>query len=97
MQRSQINTKQLNQLYEAMLKLETKAEYRKFMRDLCTLSELKVLAERWAVAKKIDTGVPYRQIAQEVPSSTATVTRIANWLHHGEGGYKLLLHRLRAK
>ena len=97
MRSSIVNTEQLNTLYEGILQLRSKTECAKFFRDLCTLSELKSMSERWEVARRLNAGQPYRQIAKDVPSSTATITRIANWLHHGEGGYKLLLHRLRAK
>ncbi|RPJ86683.1 MAG: hypothetical protein EHM18_04975, partial [Acidobacteria bacterium] len=40
--------------------------------------------------------VPYRQISELTGCSTATITRIAHWLHHGEGGYRMMLDRVRA-
>lgn len=86
--------KELDNLFEAILQLKTKAECRKFFRDLCTLTELSAMTERWQVAQQVDRGIPYRTIAEETGSSTATITRVAHWLHHGEGGYKLVLHRL---
>lgn len=52
------------------------------------------MSERWQVAKQVNNGVPYRKIAAKTGSSTATITRVAQWLHHGEGGYRLMLHRL---
>ncbi len=65
-----------------------------FFRDLCTLRELTDLSHRWAVVRLLDQGRPYRQIAEETSASTATITRINQWLQHGAGGYRLVLDRL---
>jgi len=85
--------KQLTDLYEAILKLKSVDECKKFFRDLCTLSELSSMAERLAVAKMIQREVSYRGISSKTGSSTATITRVAHWLHHGMGGYKIVLGR----
>lgn len=81
-------------IYEAFLSLNTKQEAQSFLRDLCTVAEIKAMTERWQVAQKVNQGIPYRKIAEETGVSTATITRVAQWLHHGQGGYKLALHRL---
>lgn len=91
---AKLNNKQMKELFKAITALETADECKKFMRDLCTLAELKAMAERWQVAKQINQNIPYRTIAKKTGSSTATITRVAHWLHHGAGGYRLLLHRL---
>lgn len=88
------NNKGLKEVYEAILKLETVDECKKFFRDLCTISELSSMAERFAVAKMVDKKIPYREISRKTGSSTATITRVAHWLHHGKGGYKLMLERI---
>jgi len=90
-----LNKKQVDELCEAFLTLKTKGECRKFLRDLCTIEEIRSMAERLQVAKQVNKGVSYRVIADKTDSSTATVTRVAYWLHHGKGGYQLLLHRLK--
>jgi len=82
-------------LFEAVLSLETVDEAAAFFRDLCTLRELSDLSQRWAVARLLDTGLPYREIAERTGASTATVTRINQWLQHGAGGYRLALERAR--
>ncbi len=51
------------------------------------------MAERWRVAQMIWQDIPYRRISQETGASTATITRIAHWLNHGEGGYRFMLTR----
>ena len=88
------NNNGLKKVYEAVLKLETVDECKKFFRDLCTISELNGLSERFAVAKMVDQKIPYRKISKKTGSSTATITRVAHWLHHGKGGYKLILERI---
>jgi TrpR-related protein YerC/YecD len=81
-------------LFQAILRLETPAEAEKFFRDLCTLGELRDMAQRWSVARQLDAGRHYAEISRSTGASTATITRIASWLNHGEGGYRLLLDRL---
>ena len=85
----------MSELFEAILSLETRTEVEHFLRDLCTLAELEAMAQRWAVAKQVDRGIPYARIAERTGASTTTVTRVAHWLRHGEGGYRLALDRLR--
>ncbi len=86
--------KDLNDLYEAVLELDTIGECKKFFRDLCTVSELSAMSERFQAVKMIEQKVPYREISKKTGLSTATVTRVAHWLHHGKGGYELVLKRL---
>ena len=88
-----ISTPPMKELFSAVLALKTQDECKKFFRDLCTLSELKAMSERLQVAKQVKKNIPYRSIAQKTGSSTATVTRVAHWLHHGMGGYDLVLER----
>jgi TrpR-related protein YerC/YecD len=88
-------TKELSELSEAILTLETQEEAERFLRDLCTLAELEAMAHRWAVARLVDRGLPYLEVAQKSHASTTTVTRVAHWLRHGEGGYRLALDRMK--
>lgn len=81
-------------LFDAILTLDSVAEAADFFRDLCTRKELTDLSQRWAVVRMLDEGVPYREIADRLATSTATVTRIAQWLNHGRGGYRRMLDRL---
>jgi TrpR-related protein YerC/YecD len=89
-------TPQVDELAEAVLALETREEAAAFLRDLCSLHELEALSHRLQVARLLDEGLPYARVASEVGASTATVTRVAHWLHHGEGGYRTVLDRLKA-
>lgn len=80
-------------LFEAILSLETEDEAAAFFRDLCTYHELEEMSQRWAVARLLVDGIPYRKISEETGVSTTTVTRINQWLNHGTGGYRLALER----
>ena len=84
-----------NELLSAVLALRTTEEAEAFFRDLCTRSELEALAHRWEVVRLLDQGLPYAEIRERTGASTTTVTRVAHWLRHGEGGYRLALDRRR--
>src|SRR5712691_2362439 len=83
----------LDELAAAFRTLCTEDEVKLFLRDLCTLPELEALAHRWQTARLVAEGVPYLEVAGRVPTSTATVTRVAQWLKHGTGGYRIALER----
>src|SRR3954451_19005213 len=89
-------TQELKDLSEAILALQSRDEVEHFLRDLCTIAELEAMGHRWAVARLVDEGLPYLEIAQRTHASTTTVTRVAHWLRHGECGYRLALDRRKA-
>jgi TrpR-related protein YerC/YecD len=89
-------TSDVDELIAAVLRLDDPNDAARFLRDLCTLGELRDLAQRWAVVRRLDAGEHYAAISRETGASTATITRIASWLNHGEGGYRAALERLAA-
>ena len=89
-------TTDVDELIAAILRLDDADEAAAFLRDLCTLGELRDLAQRWAVVRRLDAGEHYAAISRETGASTATITRIASWLNHGEGGYRTALDKLTA-
>ncbi len=64
------------------------------MRDLCTRKELEEMSHRWEAVKLLDQGIPYREISDRTGLSTATITRINQWLQHGTGGYRAMLSKI---
>jgi len=88
-------TPETTELLEAILRLRGVDEAGRFFRDLCTLGELHDLSQRWAVVRQLDAGLHYAEISRRTGASTATITRIASWLNHGEGGYREMLERIR--
>ncbi len=87
-------TDDVEALFNAVRSLEALDETERFFRDLCTLKELRDIAQRWAVVRMLDSGMHYAEISRETGASTATITRIASWLNHGEGGYRAMLDKL---
>ena len=96
MERSLEENSALWELFDVIAGLRDRRECALFFRDLCTYGELAALAERWNVVKLLSENHSYREINQKTGVSTATITRIAHWLHHGEGGYELALQRAEA-
>jgi TrpR-related protein YerC/YecD len=90
-------TDEIEDLGRAFASLRTVDEVERFLRDLCTLAELEAMAHRWQVAKLLDQGLPYHEVAKRTRASTTTVTRVAQWLRRGEGGYRLALDRQRRR
>ena len=88
-------TADVDALIDALLRLGDREEAGRFLRDLCTIGELRDMAQRWGVVRMLDAGLHYAEISRRTGASTATITRIAQWLHHGEGGYSKALERLR--
>jgi TrpR-related protein YerC/YecD len=89
-----VTKKDIEDLYEAILSLETLEEARAFFRDLLTDVEIKEVAERWKVARMIAKEVPYTRIIEETGLSSTTVARVARWVKTGTGGYQQMLKRL---
>jgi len=86
-------TAEHREVFRAIASLRTTEEVEHFLRDLCTISELDAMAHRWQVAQLLDEGLPYLEVARRAHASTTTVTRVAQWLRRGEGGYALALSR----
>ncbi|MBI5728496.1 MAG: helix-turn-helix domain-containing protein [Candidatus Magasanikbacteria bacterium] len=86
-------TPKLKALAKTMLSFPDAGSLCKFLRDLCTLEELAELSRRWQAVQLLHDGLPYRAVAKRTGLSTTTVTRIAHWLHHGEGGYRAALRQ----
>src|ERR1700704_1321149 len=84
-------------LFKTIAALKSPEETERFFRDLCTIPELHTLAHRWEVAKLLDQGVHYADIAERTGASTATITRINSWRRFGTGGYRLLRARGKAR
>ena len=81
-------------LSEALLSLETPAEARAFLEDLCTPAELEAMVDRWRVAQLLDQGYTYRDIREMTEVSVTTVGRVARSMELGAGGYRTVLDRL---
>lgn len=92
-----INNKDVEQLFKAILSLNTSGECHVFFNDLCTEKEIKSLAQRLAVAIMLREGQTYMAIQDETGASTATKSRVKNCLSYGNDGFHLTLDRIKSQ
>lgn len=95
MQLDKLRDPAVNQLFEAILSVKTTEECYQLFDDLCTVGEIKSLAQRLEVARMLRNGSTYHQIETETGASTATISRVKRCLHYGSDGYSLVLDRLK--
>jgi TrpR-related protein YerC/YecD len=83
------------ELAAAVALLRDGGEALRFLRDLCTVNELREFAARWEVARLLDVGTSYHEISERTGASSATISRVNQWLRYGRDGYRLVLDRQR--
>ncbi|OGG41701.1 hypothetical protein A3A21_03785 [Candidatus Jorgensenbacteria bacterium RIFCSPLOWO2_01_FULL_45_25b] len=89
----QLQSKETRELARAILRLRNEEEALMFFRDLFTLEELADASRRWAVARMLEKKMTFDEIERKTGMSSATIARVNYWIHHGMGGYKLMLKR----
>ena len=88
------HTKEMDDLFRAILSLESAEECYMFFEDVCTVKELTDIAQRLKSARMLASGSNYTEISKETGMSTATISRVNKCLEYGSGGYKLVIERL---
>ena len=83
------------EMYKAILTLNTVEELMKFFDDLCTVSELQAMEQRYQVAQYLDAGLIYNEILEKTGASSATISRVNRSLQYGTGGYEIVFGRLK--
>lgn len=83
-----------DELYTALMGLQSVDEYRAFFQDLCTPAELQAMKDRWAVVELLAEDMTYRAIHDRIGVSVTTIGRVARCLGDGAGGYRTALERL---
>jgi TrpR-related protein YerC/YecD len=81
-------------MYEAILTLKTVEECKKFFDDLCTVTELQAMEQRYQVAVYLDKGMIYSEILEITGASSATISRVNRSLQYGQDGYRIVFDRL---
>lgn len=82
-------------MYKAILSLKDIDECMKFFDDLCTVSELMAMEQRYQVASCLDDGMIYNDILAETGASSATISRVNRSLQYGRGGYAIVFGRIK--
>ena len=93
----QPNREQNDTLYQAILALKDLDECRRFFQDLCTVSELRSMEQRFEVASLLDDGMIYNDILERTGASSATISRVNRSLSYGTGAYAILFERTKNK
>ena len=84
-------------LYEAILSLQSLDECKKFFSDLCTLTELQAMEQRFQVAMLLEQGMIYTDILEKTGASSATISRVNRSLQFGASGYSAVFARMGLK
>ncbi len=94
MYESMLKSEEMDTLFEAILKLKTVDECYMFFEDICTITELKSIAQRMKVAALLKEKHTCHDISVSTGASTATISRVNKCLQYGTGGYGMVLKRL---
>ena len=81
-------------LYQAILTLKTEEEVYNFFQDLCTITELRAMEQRFDVAVLLHEGMIYNDILERTGASSATISRVNRSLNYGNDGYDMVFARL---
>ncbi|MBQ6267603.1 MAG: TrpR-like protein, YerC/YecD [Clostridia bacterium] len=84
----------LDFMFNAVLQLQTLEECYDFFEDLCTVTELKAMAQRIVVAKMLRDKQVYSDIVAQTGASTATISRVNRSLQYGCNGYEKIFQRM---
>ena len=84
----------LDTLFRAVLSLTNVDDCYRFFDDLCTVGELKAMAQRLSVAVMLIGGAKYEEIEHATGASSATISRVKRFVQYGSGGYRLARERL---
>ncbi|MBQ7144361.1 MAG: TrpR-like protein [Oscillospiraceae bacterium] len=92
-----IKKERSDQMYEAILSLQSLDECKKFFSDLCTLTELQAMEQRFQVAMLLEQGMIYTDILEKTGASSATISRVNRSLQFGASGYSAVFARMGLK
>lgn len=81
-------------LYRAIMKLRTLDECKRFFDDLCSISELRAMEQRFQVAELLHRGMIYNDILEKTGASSATISRVNRSLRYGNDGYGAIFQRM---
>ena len=86
-----------DRLFQTILNLQTIDECYAYFDDLCTIKELRDMAQRLDTAILLSEGYSYQNIQENIDISTATIGRVSKCLNYGSGGYRTAIGRLKEK
>jgi len=84
-----------DRLMQAVLRLKTVDECYQLFEDMCTVKEIRDMANRLEIAFMLSDGARYQDVAARSGVSSATISRVNRSLNYGQGGYRLAIERER--
>ncbi len=84
-------------MYEAILQLKDLEECCNFFEDICAMTELRAMEQRFEVARMLRDDKVYTEIKQETNASSATISRVNRMLNYGTGCLGQVLDRMSAE
>lgn len=90
-----VKSEQTELLMKAVLQLETADDAYRFFEDICTIAEIRSMAQRLEVAVLLRSGVTYQEIARQTGASSATISRVNRALNYGADGYNRVLEAMK--
>lgn len=88
---SDLHSEAADRLFDAILSLEDREACYAFFEDLCTITELQAMSQRFHVAQLLNEGLVYSEVGRISGASSATISRVNRCLQHGAGGYRAVL------
>lgn len=92
--KSNLESKEMDYLMEAILSLKDKEDCYRFFEDICTINEIKAIDQRIQVARMLKDGKTYTEVAKLTGASTATISRVNKCINYGSDGYNRVISRI---
>ncbi|WP_286904793.1 YerC/YecD family TrpR-related protein [Clostridium sp. UBA1652] len=92
--KSNLKSKEMDYLMEAILSLKDKEDCYRFFEDICTINEIKAIDQRLQVARMLKEGKTYTEVAKLTGASTATISRVNKCINYGSDGYNRVISRI---
>ena len=80
----------IQEVYRALVKMESEADCASLLEDLCTRKEVEQMAQRFRAARLLMEGKTYTQVIEQTNISSATLSRVSRCVQYGEGYRKFV-------
>lgn len=87
----QLRTPDVEVLLRVFAALDDEDTLYALLEDMLTIREIRECSQRLAVARLLDEGRSYTQIAELTGASATTIARVSKCLSYGAGGYRAAL------
>lgn len=85
-----IDAEMLEELYDVLVRVNSREDCEALLDDLCTIKEIRNMAQRIRAARLLIEGKSYQQVIEMTGISSATLSRVSRCVQYGDG-YKSIL------